>query len=238
MTDAGAFSGFAPQFNEVARERPTCPAQVVERMECEMVGGAFYGTTAALAAPIPHERSVQRSEAIELQVDRVALLFDSLDPFPLPSRDIAKPVETFILDRARELRGAPLRIVIRVPAPEASAPEAIQLKAAVVAYFSRSAENLTRDLHELFRMGRFSLLIGLGVLAACTIGANAITETFASPLAHFVSEGLIILGWVANWRPIEIFLYEWWPLVRLRRLHRRIADASLEICPPPQSLRG
>ena len=31
-----------------------------------------------------------------------------------------------------------------------------------------------------------------------------------------VEESLLIFGWVANWRPIEIFLYEWWPVVRRR----------------------
>jgi hypothetical protein len=232
MTDARAFSGFAPRFNEVARERPTCPAKSRRERNCEMVTACFYGSIAPLAAPMPRdrERSVP-SEAIELKVDRLALLFDPLDPFPLPSRDIAKPVEIFILDWARELREASIRIVIRAPAREAQAPEALQLRSAFSAYFSKNAESLSRDLRELFRVGRVSLLIGLGVLALCSIGANAINEMFQTPIAHFASEGLIILGWVANWRPIEIFLYEWWPLARARRLHQRIAAASLEIAP-------
>jgi hypothetical protein len=55
------------------------------------------------------------------------------------------------------LREAPIRIAIRVPAREANAAEAVQLKAAIVAYFSKSAENLTRDLRDLFRVGRRSL---------------------------------------------------------------------------------
>jgi hypothetical protein len=196
-----------------------------------MVTGAFYGTITPLAAPMPRDRDrpAQQADAIELKVDRLALLFDPLDPFPLPSRDIAKPVETFILDWARELREAPIHIVIRVPAKEAQAPEAPQLKSALSAYFAKSAESLARDLRELFRVGRVSLLIGLVVLGLCSIGANAISEMFASPIARFASEGLIILGWVANWRPIEIFLYEWWPLARSRRLHQRIAAASVEI---------
>jgi hypothetical protein len=203
-----------------------------------MVAGCFYGSTASLAAPIRRERAAQRSNAIDLKVDRVGLLFDPLDPLPLPLRNLAKPVETLILDTARELREAPIRIVLRVPAPETNAPDAFQLKAAIVAYFSRSAESLTRDLRELFRLGRRSLVIGLGVLAACTISANAINEAFANPLAHFASEGLIILGWVANWRPIEIFLYEWWPLVRSRRLYRRIAEALFELSSEPPSASG
>jgi hypothetical protein len=49
--------------------------------------------------------------------------------------------------------------------------------------------------------------------------------------ALILREGLIILGWVANWRPIEIFLYDWWPLVRKRRLLERLADATVIVRP-------
>jgi hypothetical protein len=42
-------------------------------------------------------------------------------------------------------------------------------------------------------------------------------------------EGLILLGWVANWRPIEIFLYEWWPIVRHRNLLRRLSQAQIVV---------
>jgi hypothetical protein len=51
------------------------------------------------------------------------------------------------------------------------------------------------------------------------------TET----LARIGEESLIIVGWVANWRPIEIYLYEWWPIRRRMRLYRRIAAAPLVI---------
>jgi hypothetical protein len=53
-----------------------------------------------------------------------------------------------------------------------------------------------------------------------------------SSISGVVGEGLVIVGWVANWRPIEIFLYEWWPMSRRRRLYERLAIAELEIVPP------
>lgn len=46
-----------------------------------------------------------------------------------------------------------------------------------------------------------------------------------------VEESLLIFGWVANWRPIEIFLYEWWPIVRRRNLYRRLAAAEVDLTP-------
>jgi hypothetical protein len=44
-------------------------------------------------------------------------------------------------------------------------------------------------------------------------------------------QSFLILGWVANWRPLEIFLYDWWPLARRRDLYRRLSAAVVEIKP-------
>jgi len=51
------------------------------------------------------------------------------------------------------------------------------------------------------------------------------------PLGKVLEESLIIFAWVANWRPIEIFLYEWWPINRRRRLYQRIAASKIELKP-------
>jgi hypothetical protein len=50
-----------------------------------------------------------------------------------------------------------------------------------------------------------------------------------SPLASVLQESLVILGWVANWKPLETFLYDWWPLARRRNLYRCLAAATVEI---------
>ncbi|HKQ14338.1 MAG TPA: hypothetical protein VJT80_12965 [Steroidobacteraceae bacterium] len=38
----------------------------------------------------------------------------------------------------------------------------------------------------------------------------------------------LILGWVAMWKPVEIFLYDWWPDLDRRRLVERIAHMQIE----------
>ena len=53
------------------------------------------------------------------------------------------------------------------------------------------------------------------------------------PFQRLVEESFLILGWVANWRPLEIFLYDWWPLVRRRDLYRRLSEAAVETKPYP-----
>jgi hypothetical protein len=111
-----------------------------------------------------------------------------------------------------------------------SAPD--QVREALGRYFSYRAEIVGRDLNELFRVGRQSLLIGIAVLATCVLSARAITAALGNDnLAGVMRESLIILGWVANWKPIEIFLYDWWPLARRRDLYRRLAATSVDLRP-------
>ena len=87
-----------------------------------------------------------------------------------------------------------------------------------------------RDLNELFRVGRRYLSIGVPVLVLCLIGSQlARTRLGAGPVASAIAESLVLLGWVANWKPIETFLYDWWPLKRRRDLYRRLASAAVEI---------
>jgi hypothetical protein len=168
---------------------------------------------------------------IELKLESLAHLFDPYDPFPIPSRDLAKSAEDFIVGWAREVpRDAALKIVVHAPDAEATEAARRELADAIARHFAYRAERVTGDLHELFRVGYVALGIGLTVLALCVIGGRFIDGAFGfAPWARFLSEGLIILGWVANWRPLEIFLYEWWPLVQRRRLYRRLARAPIDV---------
>lgn len=178
--------------------------------------------------------------AIELRVEQIDRLFDALDPFPIPSRDMARTAEDFIVGWARELPAdAPLRIVIHLPEAEAAHQDAAAIGKAFARHFTYRADRMSGDLHELFRVGRLSLAIGLAVLAVCTLAARVAGEALGDTyFGRVFSEGLIIVGWVANWRPIEIFLYDWWPILQRRRLFLRLAEAPVELkanAPPSRS---
>jgi hypothetical protein len=34
---------------------------------------------------------------------------------------------------------------------------------------------------------------------------------------------MLIAGWVAMWRPLQIFLYDWWPLRRRNRVFGKLS---------------
>jgi hypothetical protein len=76
------------------------------------------------------------------------------------------------------------------------------------------------------------MAIGLTVLSFSVITGQTVTASFTPhPVASVIEESLLIFGWVANWRPIEIFLYDWWPIVRRRNLYRRLSAAQVELRP-------
>src|SRR5690606_15280661 len=141
-------------------------------------------------------------------------LFHALDPLPFRERDLDIAVEDYVIGWARELpRRQKLEIVIHAPADQLQREGSGQISLAISNYFSYRADQMTRELAELFRFGRAALMIGLTVLAACVlVGAAASRLLENAYVGRFLQEGLFILGWVANWRPVEVFLYDWWPL--------------------------
>jgi hypothetical protein len=166
---------------------------------------------------------------IELQLERAGQLFDTLDPTPFREKDLDREAEDYIVSWARELpRTAAIRIRVHLPAAEAQSEQAKMLPQALGRYFSYRADVLGRDLGELFRIGRLSLLVGLIALGLCVSAARIAAER-GGQFGDLLREGLIIMGWVANWRPIEIFLYEWWPIVRHRNLLKRLSKAEITV---------
>ena len=54
---------------------------------------------------------------------------------------------------------------------------------------------------------------------------NKAIRTFLS----VARESLATAGWVAMWRPMEIFLYEWWPLRGRWRIRGKMGRMQVEV---------
>jgi hypothetical protein len=168
---------------------------------------------------------------IAIRVRTITALFNSFDPSPFREKDIDPEVEAFLVGWVRELpRGAPFTIAVHLPPEEAAKPQAAEIGESFAHYFGYRAQIAEQDLRELFRIGRRALAIGLVALIACLV-ASQVVAAFVPihVVARVLEESLIIVGWVANWRPIEIYLYDWLPIRRRIQLFRRIAAAKLEV---------
>ena len=123
----------------------------------------------ASTSPEPNE--------IRVQARAIGVLFNSLDPSPFRERDIDAEVERHIVEWAREMpRDAEPRIVVELPADEATKPEAATLPEAISNYFSDRARSTEAELRELFRIGWRSLQIGIVVLVAALTAQQAKAE--------------------------------------------------------------
>lgn len=175
--------------------------------------------------------SEDRRNLIEVRVDKVAQLFQTLDPFPFRERDLDQNVEDYIVGWARELPlNEPISIIVYLSDIELKAGANQDVAEAFRRYFTNRSVAVQHDLNELFRIGRKSLAIGIAILIGCLASAHLVAGYLSdASLRNIVGESFLILGWVANWRPLEIFLYDWWPVAQRQRLYHRLAEAPVEL---------
>jgi hypothetical protein len=173
----------------------------------------------------------QRCAVIEIRVAELRQLFNAIDPSPFRQRDLDPRAEEFIVDWASDLPAArPWGLVVHLDRPAGLADEAVALREAIHEYFGQRVIASRRRLRELFHRGRLSLVIALVFLTASTAVGDAIAGYLGEGRpADVIREGFLIGGWVAMWRPLEVFLYDWWPIRAKGRLLQRLSTMSVRI---------
>jgi hypothetical protein len=172
-----------------------------------------------------------KCEVIEVRVAELRQLFNAIDPSPFRDSDLDPRAEDFIVDWSRDLPGdAPLALVVHLERAAGRPDEAVILREAIHEFFAQRAASSRRNLRQLFRRGRISLAIGLAFLASSIAIGDALASYFQeSRWAQILQESLLIGGWVAMWRPLEVFLYDWWPIREEARLFDRLSAMPVRI---------
>jgi len=168
---------------------------------------------------------------IEVHLGELKQLFDAIDPSPFRDRDLDPKAEEFIVGWAKDLpRDAELALIVDLDREAGLPDEATVLRDAIHEFFRHRAETCRQRLRELFRVGRSSLVIGLAALgAAIALGDFLATLMKGSRIGEILRESLTIGGWVSMWRPLEVFLYDWWPIRNEARLSDRLAAMPVRI---------
>ena len=96
-------------------------------------------------------------------------------------------------------------------------------------HFRYEREQIARRLREHVRRGHMILGVGLTVLFIFLMLAELTASLPSGHLRGILREGLVITGWVAMWRPLEVLLYDWWPMVDERRHVCRILEAPVSV---------
>jgi hypothetical protein len=175
-------------------------------------------------------------DIVEMHLRILSQLFDSLDPSPFHEKDLDRDAEEYIVDSVKERNtGRPCALALYVEQPVSLSDEGQVVGDAIRVHFARRAQLLRRELRQLIRRGLISLCIGLAFLATVFMFAQMIGRLMGeSSWGRLFREGLLIVGWVAMWRPLEIFLYDWWPVLGEQRLYDRLSRIKVRIyyCAP------
>jgi hypothetical protein len=168
---------------------------------------------------------------LEIKLNEVRQLFNSFDPAPFREKDLEASAENYIVDSVQEIRlETPIKLILHLPGT-ACTDEAISgVPEAIHNYFSYRAEITAKELRLTLKQGRVALLIGLAFLGVCLAAQQIIASLEKTDLMwRIIQEGFLISGWVAMWKPIQIFLYDWWPIRRKRRIYEKLARVPVEL---------
>lgn len=188
------------------------------------------------ADPIPTIESMYRMKdgrvLIEIKLSSVIQLFNSFDPAPFYEKELDAEAEDYIVDTVQDFP-AKTKFMIHIYLPPAlvDSEEAKKIIPAIHNHFRYRMLVTERKFRAKIRFGRFSLLVGLSFLAIALIASQLVAAMNQYIIAQLLSYSLLIIGWVAMWQPVTVFLYELWPIIRRKRIYERISTMKIEVLP-------
>lgn len=172
---------------------------------------------------------------IELELKSIMQMYDSFDPAPFHEKELDSSAEEYIYNAVDEfpLKKA-LELVIYFPLSEVSEGIEESLKKAIQNHFSYKKALAEIEMRRILQRGRRNLIIALFFLFACLLMIRLLSTFEENLFNTLLAEGLLIIGWVAMWEPVQIFLYGWWPIVHKRRICEKIINMDIYIRSSPE----
>jgi len=175
-----------------------------------------------------HSRSSPKPVSlIQLNLHELNQLFNSMDPSPFPERDLDQDADEYIVSWAREYpMDEPFALRVHLERLPATDPTPL-ITDAIHHYYDYRAGIADLEFRRIMREGRVALITGLLFLATCLLIRHFVPEN--GDWAGYVRESLTIAGWVGMWRPMEMYLYDWWPVLRRARVFRKLSAMPVEV---------
>lgn len=166
---------------------------------------------------------------IEIRLKSFHQLFNSFDPSPFLEKDLDNEAENYIVQSAKEFPlNSRLKLVFYVPKTDREEAEKL-IPEAIHNYFNYRSDGSAKDLRHKIAQGRTSLIAGSIFLTICISISSLIGLLNNVTIVNILKEGLLILGWVAMWRPLEIFLYDWFPIYQRQQMFDKLSQIPIDI---------
>jgi hypothetical protein len=167
---------------------------------------------------------------IQLNLRDINQLFNTIDPSPFQERDLDRNAEDFILSWAQEFPlNEPMDLIVLLKTLPENQNTKHLVAEAIHHYFIYRARLNQMEFRRLMKQGRTSLMVGLSFLGLCLFINQLLRSSAHGILPDFIQQGLTIAGWVAMWRPMEIYLYDWWPLRRRGKMFNKLSRMPVEV---------
>lgn len=165
---------------------------------------------------------------IDVSFHEFKQLYDGRDPSPFYERDLDEDLVRYLVMSCEEIgRDKTKKIVMTEDPSSNKTKHKDDFVMALHHYFEHEVRATENELKHLFKQGRTSLLFALVFLIICVFLAMRFVGE-ETVFHKAISEGLIITGWVALWKPINIFLYEWWPFNRKKKVYTTLSSIKIE----------
>ena len=162
-----------------------------------------------------------------IRLTSIDQLFWEFDARPIAEREISADARWAMLDewdRVRELE--PSTLVIYAPASDRAATDEDAISRAIHSSLDSASGPLKR-VDPLSRQEKISLRLGLVFWFASILFSTGIDRSSQDVLAEGISQGIVVVGWVALWPPAARFMTEVVPHFFNRRRFAEFADIAV-----------
>jgi hypothetical protein len=154
-------------------------------------------------------------------------LFWPFDARPVADRTLSEEARWHLLDEWDRLRDTePTFLTVYAPASERERTDEDAVRTAIHRSLQKAAGPLRR-IDPLSRQEVVAARIGIAFLFASIVVSSAIDRATDDVIMEGISQGVVVVGWVALWRPAERFVTEVVPHIFNRRRIGEFADIDV-----------
>ena len=166
---------------------------------------------------------------IDIRLRDPAQLFESLDPSPFRDKSLDRDAEAYLIECAGEL---PARepFSLRLHGPPVLAEHLDAIGAGLHQHFALALAQAQRRHRRRARVARMAILLGLGILGLALLLRQLVSD-WGGTGGEVLAEGLLILAWVALWRPAEMLIFDSWERREELRLLAELGRVPVELGP-------
>jgi len=188
-----------------------------------MADSIVVGTDGSDTAPAPRAATPE----FAIRVGSIDGLFAPLDARPIVERSLDEDVRLHLLDEWENVRQArPSTLTVYAPAVERSRTDEAAVSAAVRADLRAYTRRL-RKADPLSRRDRIAAWVGITIFLLSIVVSTLLERITSDVIVAGVSQGIVVVGWVALWVPAQRLAVDVLPHHFARKRYAEFAEIEL-----------